>query len=406
MQPDASLLRVPTERLRATAKERTRDFNTRLQQAIACAPTDLAQNSSEGHATAQQQLYECKDALLALRQRVKEASEAEKVQVDAIKARVAHLSRLHASGPRKRARPDTSANETSAKWTSAHSSNATNQQQFDARYERCSRLLADYLMRTGSVELGSQYADTAGVSQLVDETLHRELHSVATSLKHGDASSALEWCFRHKQRLRKACSTLEFKLRLKQLVQMARGGFKADAVAHARSYLSLPAASSKHHLAELSSAMVALAAPSSSAAEHADVDWSDLATLFVREACRCYGLQQSSMLDIFVQAGLIALKDPVSEGSSASPEDPMRYPECQQLAYKLPRTKRTRSRVICPITKKIMDEDNPPLVLGNGRVYSREAMEAMARENNGKVRCVKTGDGPFEYHSLRRCYLA
>ena len=84
----------------------------------------------------------------------------------------------------------------------------------------------------------------------------------------------------------------------------------------------------------------------------------------------------------------------------------MRYSECAGMAQELPRTKRTRSRLICPMTNKIMDEDNPPLVLGNGRVYSKEALSAMARENGGKVWCDKTGDGPFEYSQLRRAYFA
>ena len=391
---DAALLRAPTERLRALTKQRTRTFASEVPKLL--------------HNVDSSNMQQTRDALLALRQRLVDSSEQETQQLERITSRVHHLARLHAGKSRKRSReqPDTSGCASSSNTSFSHQQEDGDDPLKQARNERCNRLLADHFMRLGAVDISSQYAKSVGVSSLVDEDLHRELFSIASSLSEGEPSSALEWCSTHKQKLKKAGSMLEFKLRLKQLVQMARSGSTSDAVTHARAHLSVLAASSERHLNELSGAMLALAAPRSDAAQHADVAWGDLATMFTREACRCYGLQQNSLLDTYVQAGLIALKDPVSDNASSTPDDPMRYSECAGMAQELPRTKRTRSRLICPMTNKIMDEDNPPLVLGNGRVYSKEALSAMARENGGKVWCDKTGDGPFEYSQLRRAYFA
>ena len=41
---------------------------------------------------------------------------------------------------------------------------------------------------------------------------------------------------------------------------------------------------------------------------------------------------------------------------------------------------------------EIMNEDNPPMVLPNGLVYSDNAMVEMARNNNQLIICARTGD--------------
>ena len=53
-----------------------------------------------------------------------------------------------------------------------------------------------------------------------------------------------------------------------------------------------------------------------------------------------------------------------------------------------------------------MDEDNPPMVLPNGFVYSARAMEAMAAETGGKVSCLRTGQGPYDFSELQKAFLA
>lgn len=51
--------------------------------------------------------------------------------------------------------------------------------------------------------------------------------------------------------------------------------------------------------------------------------------------------------------------------------------------------------VVCKITNKVLegeDQGREPLALPNGRVYSREALEAIATASNGKVECPQTHD--------------
>lgn len=103
----------------------------------------------------------------------------------------------------------------------------------------------------------------------------------------------------------------------------------------------------------------------------------------------------------------------------------------RKLASPLPFSKQHHSKLVCYITKEIMDTENPPLVLPNGYVYSTkvlliftflvlqsisklntspfddisvgriilliisliqcQALEEMASKNNGNITCPRTG---------------
>lgn len=51
-------------------------------------------------------------------------------------------------------------------------------------------------------------------------------------------------------------------------------------------------------------------------------------------------------------------------------EDPLSQEIIRNLAEPLPFAKHIHSKLVCFITKELMNEDNPPLVLPNGYVYS------------------------------------
>lgn len=51
-------------------------------------------------------------------------------------------------------------------------------------------------------------------------------------------------------------------------------------------------------------------------------------------------------------------------------EDPLSQESFRKLAMPLPYSKQHHSKLVCYITKELMDTENPPLVLPNGYVYS------------------------------------
>lgn len=51
-------------------------------------------------------------------------------------------------------------------------------------------------------------------------------------------------------------------------------------------------------------------------------------------------------------------------------EDPLSQEGFRKLAMPLPYSKQHHSKLVCYITKELMDTENPPQVLPNGYVYS------------------------------------
>ncbi|XP_078443641.1 lisH/CRA/RING-U-box domains-containing protein isoform X2 [Wolffia australiana] len=188
-------------------------------------------------------------------------------------------------------------------------------------------------------------------------------------------------------------STIELQLRLQEFIEMVRVDNTMQAISYARKHLSLWAAS---HMKELQRVMATLAFKSSTECATYKVlfepkQWDSLVELFKQEFFRLYGMTLEPLLNIYLQAGLTALKTPLCYEESCTKEDPLSQESFRSLATSLPFSKQQNSKLVCYISKELMDTENPPLVLPNGYVYSTKALEAMAKKNDGKIICPRTG---------------
>ncbi|XP_057521122.1 protein MAEA homolog isoform X3 [Amaranthus tricolor] len=77
----------------------------------------------------------------------------------------------------------------------------------------------------------------------------------------------------------------------------------------------------------------------------------------------------------------------------------------RELASSLPFPYQPNSKLVCYITKELMDAENPPMALPNGLVYSNKALEEMASWNNGRVTCPRTGL-VCNYSDLTKVYVS
>jgi len=76
----------------------------------------------------------------------------------------------------------------------------------------------------------------------------------------------------------------------------------------------------------------------------------------------------------------------------------------RNLAAKLPSALHTHSHLICRLSGEMMNEDNPPLVLPNGHVYSKKALSEMAKLNNGRVTCPQT-NAVYNFEELKKVFI-
>ncbi|GAV63733.1 LOW QUALITY PROTEIN: CLTH domain-containing protein/zf-RING_LisH domain-containing protein [Cephalotus follicularis] len=133
--------------------------------------------------------------------------------------------------------------------------------------------------------------------------------------------------------------------------------------------------------------------------------WDYLVDQFKQEFCKLYGMTLEPLLNIYLQAGLSALKTPNCYEDDCTREDPLSQKSFRKLALPLPYSKQHHSKLVCYITKELMDTENPPQVLPNGYVYSTKALKEMSENNNGKITCPRTGL-VCDYKELVKAYIS
>lgn len=99
--------------------------------------------------------------------------------------------------------------------------------------------------------------------------------------------------------------------------------------------------------------------------------WGALRTAFLHDLLTVNGLSSEPMLPLLLHYGLSALKTTAC-GRHPHPQCPTCTPPLSALAADMPPAHATRSYLICRISGQLMDEHNPPLVLPNGRAYSKK----------------------------------
>ncbi|PIN12287.1 hypothetical protein CDL12_15108 [Handroanthus impetiginosus] len=259
---------------------------------------------------------------------------------------------------------------------------------------RLKRILVDYMLRMSYYGTASKLAESSNIKQdLVDEDVFFEARKVIDALKKKEVAPALAWCADNKSRLKKSKSKFEFQLRLQEFIELVRAENNMQAISYARKYLAPWGAT---HMKELQRVMATLAFRSNTECVTYKVlfeakQWDYLVDQFKQEFCKLYGMTLEPLLNIYLQAGLSALKTPFCYEDDCTKEDPLSQESFRKLALPLPYSKQHHSKLVCYITKELMDTENPPLVLPNGYVYSTKALEEMAKQNDGKITCPRTG---------------
>jgi len=247
-----------------------------------------------------------------------------------------------------------------------------------------------------------------------------EIHRVVSALKRHSCSEALSWCNDNKAALRKAKSALEFDLRMQEFIELVRSGKFVAAIGYSKKHLS-----PWHdiHPAQFRQAMALLAygphTPKNSTYRKLyDVErWETLAVTFTRTAYSLVSLPLSPTLSLALYAGLSALKHPSclltyddgdeeAQGENGKNQD---CPVCDSaglgvLAHRVPRSQHINSSLVCQMSGKIIDDNNPPMAFRNGYVYSRQALEEMARLNGGEVTCPRTKQ-VIQLSDLRKVFV-
>lgn len=281
----------------------------------------------------------------------------------------------------------------------------------EVRWEklRLDRALVDYMLREGMYDTAEALSTSNGIEKIVDMDSFRESRVVIEALRRRDCAEGLRWCSENRRRLQKVQSKLEFRLRLQEFVEHARAGRKTDAIKYMTKFLASSNCDSER-LLDIQRFMALLAfEPNTSCQPYKDMyserKWLELEVAFKRDNYKLHGLTRESTIEIMLKAGLASLK---TRKCGTEAERKSNCPTCVEpylsLAQSLPRGRHENSILVCSISGEIMDENNPPMALPNGNVYSYDAIREIADENDGVMIDPKTQQRA-RMSELRKCFV-
>lgn len=264
--------------------------------------------------------------------------------------------------------------------------------------------VANFLAQIGSTTSAAKLA--GNYNPLTDISVFKDYFKLKGYLKAHDLNSVLCWSIKN------GLLELEFELHLFKFRLFCEDN-KLEAVEYGRKALK------KYVFAQdkKQKMLTALMSLGKSDFSKVDVDWNDVENLFEREFQKYYGIYLQSDLQLLVDIGLSVLKSnncvkPLNMSMNVEDEGAqypsMECPPCQPtfktLAENLPSSSATKSEFICRITGRKMTQDNPPMALPNGQVFSSEALEKIAQNDNGNIVCPITTE-KFTLSQITRVYL-
>lgn len=277
---------------------------------------------------------------------------------------------------------------------------------------RLDRMLVEYFLRNGFYNTATSLATTSDIEDLTNIDVFMVAKEVEESLAMGDVSKCLAWCHDNKSKLRKMKSTLEFNVRLQELIELIKKDQRLEAVRHAKKFLSTD---DPEHLPIVQQGMALLAFPLDTVLQpYKDLldsaRWQSLTEQFRAENYRLHQLSSQSMFTVALQAGLSSLKtshcykqtpfvlaglpsimqDLRPRPQDRNPECPVCHPALNTLAIALPFAHCSQSRLVCYMSGKPLNENNVPMMLPNGYVYGEQALNKMAAQNDGQIVCPRT----------------
>ncbi|XP_041368384.1 E3 ubiquitin-protein transferase MAEA-like [Gigantopelta aegis] len=261
--------------------------------------------------------------------------------------------------------------------------------------KRLDRMLVEFFLQAGYYNTALKLATHSEIEDLTNIDLFLTSKEVEESLIRHETGPCLNWCYENKSKLRKMRSTLEFKVRRQEFIELVRNNQRLEAVKHARKYLS---SVDDCHIQEVQKVMGLLAFPKiTEKTPHkglfSEDCWKELVQQFRNENFKLHQLNTTPVFTAALQAGLSSLKTPhcyKAHMSTRNTNCPVCSKNLNELARSLPYAHCSNSKLICTITGHSLNEHNPPMVLPNGHVYGYNSLVTMAASNDGRVVCPRT----------------
>ncbi|RVE52757.1 hypothetical protein evm_002630 [Chilo suppressalis] len=186
------------------------------------------------------------------------------------------------------------------------------------RKVRLDRMLVDYFLRNGYYESANKLADARSLRELTNVDIYAAAAEVEAELCQQRTARCLQWCADNKSKLRKLNSSMEFKIRIQEFIELVREDKRLEAVRYAKKHFSTY---EEGQLEDIQHCMGMLAFPKdtevqpyrSLLAEGRETyvqQWTNMVAQFRWEHARLLHPARLPALPVALQLGLAALNTP------------------------------------------------------------------------------------------------
>lgn len=304
---------------------------------------------------------------------------------------------------------------------------------------RLIRLIGDFLIKTddsneNNFNLGIEIIEEMGINRpelelLEDfdlELLNVRKEIVKSLMERKELDLVLEWCSEHRGNLKRLGSDLEFRLRQQEFIELIRNGDIKSALKLSQKHFVTWLETNYREIRETLALICwfpflqrGTRWKNGLMKKYEDMvgaeRWERLRESFERVFVEVYRVDEGIQLIKTVKTGLSVLKtrqclqekaEKKCECLDKAGECPVCNGPLGELSKNLPYGHYELTRLRCRITGKMMSENDPPMALPNGQVFSLSGLKStiIDKKNNSIVKCPVSGES-FELSEARKCFF-
>lgn len=284
---------------------------------------------------------------------------------------------------------------------------------------RLIRLIGDFLMRSGDLEMVKEIGKRK--PELIEEfdlELEEMRQGIIKSLEGKEIASALQWCGDHRSNLKRISSDLEFKLRRQEFIELLKLGDISGSIKLSQKHFPGWIETNYGEIRE-ALALICWIPFLKKGIEwrngivrkyeillDQEIQWEMIKEQFKKDFISIYQVDQSSQLIKTVRTGLAVLKTrQCNKNECEGSECPACSGPLRELANQLPFGHFETTKIRCRITGKLVSEDDPPMALPNGQVYSESGLKLLCESSSaGVLKCPVSGQS-FLLSDARKCFF-
>ncbi|CAA2999418.1 RMD5 homolog A-like [Olea europaea subsp. europaea] len=248
------------------------------------------------------------------------------------------------------------------------------------------QIIASHFYREGQFDIGDFFIhESREPEAAADKSPFLEMYQILEAMKSRNLEPALIWAATNNERLKQSGSDIELKLHRLQFVEILQNNGRDEALKYARTFFAPYATSRMAEIQKLMACLLWAGRLNSSPYSEllSSVHWDKLAEEFTVQFCNLIGQSYESPLSVTIAAGaqglptLLKLMN-VMNGKKHEWQSMKQLP----VPLDLDREFQFHSMFVCPVSRDMASEENPPMLMSCGHVLCKQSITKLSKNNS------------------------